>query len=146
MHNATHTLIVIQGLVPCASVVPERNRSILPVKPIGELGLLSMLIKVVEKRFAFFFGPTVETDRKARIDEKSLGLTTRPSHEACSKAARGLVRLGISHTAQHEAIRQDAVDGKMSTIEACSFTRAFILEISVPHGCRLSNYGRPQVH
>ena len=67
MHEAALAVVVVEGVVPGASVVPERHRPLAPGKAQGAFGYRRVLVEKFEQCEGFRRRPTLYADRESRI-------------------------------------------------------------------------------
>lgn len=69
MHLPAVPWVVVEGIVPDRTVVPEGQRPWLPDETTSELVLPSMFVEALEYRAGFVVSHAVDTDGEAGVDE-----------------------------------------------------------------------------
>ena len=75
VHLATESLVVILRIVPGRSVVPEGDRSRLPVEPGDVFCFCCLAVEKLEQRPRFLVSPAFDTKSKSRVDVQRFSAT-----------------------------------------------------------------------
>ena len=68
MHGSPKAMIVVDRIVLSTSIVPERNRILLPSETAGELRFDLVFEEVLQQRCTFLIGPTLKALGMSNID------------------------------------------------------------------------------
>jgi len=68
VHQPALALIVVDGLVPGAAVVPEGDGAVRPAEAAGVLRLGGVGVEELQERLALFLAPAVDADGEVRVD------------------------------------------------------------------------------
>src|SRR5262249_24990007 len=82
MHDPAESVVIVDGVVLGAAIVPEGEGAGLPAETAGELGTDLMREQVIEKRLALLHGPALEMAGMGGVDVERLhaGLGVRADH------------------------------------------------------------------
>src|SRR5262245_58281726 len=72
MHDPPEPVVIVDGVVLSAAIVPEGEGARLPAETAGELGTDLMREQVIEKRLALLHGPALEMGGVGGVDVERL--------------------------------------------------------------------------
>jgi len=100
VHEPPLAVIIVDGVVQDAAIVPERDRIGLPAEAAGEFGPHCVLSQILQERRAFLFRHVLETHGECRIDiERSAAGLDMSAHDR-------VLDLGIGRVAKAKRRRR----------------------------------------